>query len=250
MTILIVEDEAVAARRLRKLVAELRPSADLPEPVDSIAGTLEYLSQHDMPDLILLDIQLADGSSFEIFQQVEVTAAVIFITAYDDHALRAFRVNATDYLLKPVKRDELEAALDKWEQRRAAPVVSYDDLARVIHREESPRRFLIRIGQQMRLVELEDIAYAYTESKVNFIITHQGRRYPIEYSLEQLEEIFDPRVFFRVNRQYIVNIRAIDEMYAFSKSRVRLQLVPPSEHEIIVSTERSPNFKQWLQGQL
>ncbi|RMD75216.1 MAG: DNA-binding response regulator [Bacteroidetes bacterium] len=249
MRVLIVEDEPAAARRLEKMLREVAPDAEVAEVLDSIEGVVAWWQTHEPPDLVLLDIHLADGSSFEIFDQVAVSAPVIFTTAYDQYAVDAFRVNAVDYLLKPIKREELQRAIERYRQQTAAaPLVDYRELARAMRGEAYPRRFLIRRGQTIKVVGMDEVAYFYTEDKITFLTTKEGRRYPIDYSLEKLEEMLDGARFFRINRQFIISIDSIREMYAYSKARVKVELVPPTDHQTIVSTERSPHFKRWLKG--
>ncbi|MCB0551002.1 MAG: response regulator transcription factor [Phaeodactylibacter sp.] len=249
MKVLIIEDEDAAARRLQKLVKEIIPEAELEEPLDSVEAVLNWLDNNELPDLIFMDIHLADGSSFEIFNHVQVEKPVIFTTAYDQYAIQAFKVNTIDYLLKPIKRQELEQAIEKYRKWLGGAQIDYAQLARAMQGEQYNKRFLIRIGQSIRVVEMKEAAYFYTESKISFVVTREGKRYPLDYSLEKLEEMSDPQIFFRINRQFIVNIEAIKEMYAYSKSRVKVELVPPCELETIVSTERSPYFKKWLVGE-
>ena len=249
MKVLIIEDEDAAARRLQKLVKEIIPDAELKEPLDSVEAVLNWLDNNELPDLIFMDIHLADGSSFEIFNHVQVEKPVIFTTAYDQYAIQAFKVNTIDYLLKPIKRQELEQAIEKYRKWLGGAQIDYAQLARAMQGEQYNKRFLIRIGQSIRVVEMKEAAYFYTESKISFVVTREGKRYPLDYSLEKLEEMSDPQIFFRINRQFIVNIEAIKEMYAYSKSRVKVELVPPCELETIVSTERSPYFKKWLVGE-
>ena len=249
MKVLIIEDEDAAARRLQKLIKEIDPSIEVASQLDSIESVLNWLDDNKLPDLVFMDIHLADGSSFEIFQHVKVEKPVIFTTAYDQYAIQAFKVNSVDYLLKPLKKAELEQAIQKYYKWHEKSSVDYNELARAIQGDQYNKRFLIRIGQSIRVVEMKDAAYFYTENKITFIITKEGKRYPLDQSLEKLEEILDPQAFFRINRQFIVGIDAIREMYAYSKSRVKVALNPPCEMETIVSTERSPHFKKWLTGE-
>ncbi len=250
MKLLIIEDESAAARRLQKLIAEINPGTEVLDVLDSIDASTAWLQNNPSPDLIFMDIQLADGPSFNIFNEVNVTAPVVFITAYDEYAIQAFKVNAIDYLLKPVKTKELQTAFAKYYDKyeNGSSSVDYQELAHHINRLQNNKRFLIRLGQQMKLLEIKDAAYFYTQDKITFLQTYTGRRYPVDYSLEKLEELVDGRAFFRINRQFIINIDAISEMYAYSKSRVKLILNPPIDESIIVSTERSPHFKKWLTG--
>ena len=248
MKTLIIEDEAAAVRRLSKLLQEINPSIEIVDDLDSIEATLNWLENHPLPDLIFMDIHLADGSSFEIFNHTKIEKPIIFITAYDQYAIQAFKVNAIDYLLKPIKKNELEQALKKYETLQQSWQLDYTKLAKAVQGDDYNKRFLIRFGQQIRVVEFREAAYFYTQDKVTFIVTKQGKRYPIDYSLENLEEMADPRNFFRINRQFIINIEAIKEMYAYSKSRVKIDLQPPCEIPTVVSTDRSPVFKKWLVG--
>ncbi len=249
MKILIIEDEAAAARRLVKMLGEIAPEAEVVETIDSIEHSLNWLLNHPAPDLILMDIHLADGSSFEIFQHAEVRSPVIFITAYDQYALEAFKVHAVDYLLKPVKREELGQALQRVQRWKQMEGISYEKLAQAMQQGSWNKRFLIRLGQNFKVVDLKDAAYFYTENKITFLTTQGGKRYPLDFSLEKLEEMLPADQYFRINRQFIVGIAAIQEMYAVSKSRVKLNLQPPCNLDTIVSTERSPVFKKWLTGE-
>jgi two-component system LytT family response regulator len=252
MKILLIEDEAAAARRLEKMLHELLPEAAIQARLDSVENTVLWLQNNPAPDLILLDIHLADGASFEIFEHVKVTAPVIFTTAYDEYALRAFQANAVDYLLKPIKTNELAAALDKYKRFFAAP--DYADLLRALRQREAVpdylRRMLIRLGNSMKLVNVDDAAYFYTKDKITFVVTRSnGKRFPVDYPLDKLETLLDPAVFFRINRQFIVQVTAIREMHPYSKSRVKVDLDPPTDLETVVSTERSAEFKRWLAGE-
>ncbi len=247
MKVLIVEDESAASRRLEKLIHEIDPSIQVVEILDSIESTVNWWEHNSAPDMILLDIHLADGSSFEIFNFVEIKSPIIFTTAYDQYAIQAFRVNTVDYLLKPIKKMELERAIKKYRGQQPM-ALDYKALASALRRDDYNKRFLIRFGQQIRVVETKEVAYFYTQDKVTFLVTFEGKRYPIDTSLEKLEEEIDALRFFRINRQFIVSLESIGEMYAYSKSRVKIDLKPTSEVETIVSTDRSPVFKKWLVG--
>lgn len=248
MKLLIIEDEAAAARRLQKMIGEIEPEAEILAQLDSIEGAINWLENNPPPDLLFLDIHLADGACFEIFNHVQIDRPIIFTTAFDQYAIQAFKVNTLDYLLKPIKQPELEAALEKFKRWDARSRVDYQKLTKLIQAEKAPRRFLIRFGQHLRLVSEADAAYFYTEDRITFVVTHDGKRYPLDHTLDKLEELVDADTFFRINRQFIISINAIDEMHAFSKSRVKVDLKPPSDQDTIVSTERSPHFKRWLEG--
>ena len=249
MKVIIVEDEPRAAQRLEKLILEIDDSIQVLAQLDSVESVVEWLNENEIPELFFMDIHLADGSAFEIFNQVKIAQPIIFTTAYDEYAIQAFKVNAIDYILKPIKKDELQTALNKYKSLQSKPSFDYSELVKQIQKEtpQKLKRFLIRVGQTLKTVEVNDVAYFYTEDKITFLISNEGKRYPIDFSLEKLEEDLDSEIFFRINRQFIVRVSAITKMVTVSKSRVKLYLEPCSI-ETIVSTERSGKFKKWLVG--
>ncbi len=249
MKVLIVEDEPRAAQRLEKLILEMDSSISILEQLDSVESVVEWYASNDAPDFIFMDIHLADGSAFEIFNQIKISQPIIFTTAFDQYAIQAFKVNAIDYLLKPIKKDELKNSIEKYKSTQSTTTFDYAELAKHLQKETPPRlkRFLIRVGQTLKTVEVNHVAYFYTEDKITFLITNEGKRYPIDFSLEKLEDELDNGIFFRINRQFIVRVSAITKMVSVSKSRVKLYLEPCSI-ETIVSTERSGKFKKWLVG--
>jgi two-component system LytT family response regulator len=256
MKILLIEDENAAIRRLEKLLLEVAPDAEVMGRLDSVEAAIDWFHHNPAPDLILLDIHLADGASFEIFEHVEIKSPIIFTTAYDEYALQAFKVNTVDYLLKPIKINELSAAINKYKQvfRPSMPSADYAGLLQTMRQQEGGqnylRRMLIRFSNSLRLVDMSDAAYFYTKDKITFLVTRStAKRFPIDYPLDKLETLLDPAVFFRINRQFIINVAAIKEMHPYSKSRVKVELDPPStDLETVVSTERASEFKKWLVG--
>lgn len=251
MKFLIIEDEPLAARRLEKMIVSVRPESEMLAHLESVEESVAWLHTHDMDkiELAFVDIQLADGTSFEIFHLVETDFPVIFTTAYDAYAIQAFQVNAIDYLLKPVKRNELADAIQKYEKYDRIKM-SGENLARLLS-EMKPsykERFVVKVGRTIRVVRTADVAYFYTEDRITFLMDKDGKRYPVEMTLEQLESVLDPSEFYRANRQFIVHIRHIREMLAYSKSRLKLKLDPPIDRQIVVSTERASDFKEWLSG--
>lgn len=250
MKYVIIEDEDPAAQRLVKMIQEIAPGASLIQHIVSIRTAVNWLSENEHPDVIFMDIQLADGVSFEIFKQVNVQCPVIFTTAYDQYAVQAFKVNSIDYLLKPVKPEELSEAIKKVSVKsKEMPAGQYEKLLELIKgKPEYQKRILVRFGDTIKAVEISEVAYFDTESKINYLCTFDKKNYSIDYNLDQIESMIDPEIFFRINRQFIVNVKAINRMVSYSKSRVKLELQPPTEIETIVSTERSPNFKTWLTG--
>lgn len=249
MNILLVEDEDAAMRRLEKIVRESDPDAVVVQRLDSVEATVNWLSEQAPPDLIFMDIHLADGSAFEIFEHVKIQIPVIFTTAYDEYTLKAFKVNAIDYLMKPIKTEEVKAAMEKYKSLQRASVPDYRAVIQNQPREstEPLRRVLVRLGQSLRLIEISDVAYFFTRDKMTFLVARSsGKRFPVDQPLDKLELQLNSKMFFRINRQFIVNIHAIREMHPYSKSRLKIDLDPPTDMETIVSTERSAPFKQWL----
>ena len=247
MNILIVEDEAAALKRMEKLLKEIDPEVNIVSRTGTVKETVEWLEDNEWPDLAFFDIQLADGESFEVFHRTEVGCPVIFTTAYDEHALKAFRVNAVDYLLKPVRKGELSEAMERAGNLRVVR-------GRPAGREEAPgelvaKRFLIRYGDTFKVVEPKDIAYLYSLEKNTFLRTTEGKDLPMDESLDRLEKQLDPARFFRLNRQVIVGFESIKELIAYSKSRVKVIMEPPFGEDAIVSSERSAEFKRWLAGE-
>ena len=251
MKVLILEDEEPAAQRFRRMLSELRPNADVVAVLDRVSDAVQWLKTNAAPDLLFCDIQLADALSFDVFKQVNVTAPVVFITAFDDYAIQAFKVNSVDYLLKPLKKEELAQALDKFDRtRHAAPPVN--QLMEWLQQNKPhayTERFLVQVGQQLKTVDIHEAAYFYTQDKIIFLTTKAGKRYAVDFNLDQLEKMLNPARFFRINRQYIVAIDAIDKMTAYPKSRVKIELKPAAPDETVTSTERSSDFKKWLAGQ-
>jgi two-component system LytT family response regulator len=251
MTILIIEDEEPAFKRLQKMLKDIEPDHQLVDQIVSVSSAIKWFAENESPDLVLSDIQLSDGISFDIFKQVEITCPIIFITAYDQYAVEAFKVNSIDYLLKPVKKEELEKAVTKFKSRAAVnptPAIDINKLLQSLQPAgtEYKKRFVVRYGEHIKTIDTEEVVYFYTEDKATFLCTKDGRRFVVDFNLDMLDSVLDPKLFFRINRQYIIGIHSIAEMFAYSKSRVLIKLNPPSKHETIVSTERSADFKHWL----
>lgn len=248
MKVLIVEDEALAANRLKKMVLDLRPNYEIIDILESVDSVVDFLKKNsNQLDLILMDVQLSDGLSFEIFDILEVNYPIIFTTAFDQYAIKAFKFNSIDYILKPIKIEDLLAALVKFEQKPTIKnyklLQSNEDVKHSI-----PSRFVIKLGGTIRTINFEDVAYIFTADKITFAMTFEGKRYPLDQNLEQIEEFLDKTKFFRVNRQFIVQFKSISEIHTHSKSRIKLILNPKTEQELIISTEKSSEFKTWLSG--
>ncbi|MBK9760746.1 MAG: response regulator transcription factor [Flavobacteriales bacterium] len=251
MKILIVEDEVAALKRMTKLLAEIEPSATIVANTTSVADTVEWLKANPAPDLAFFDVRLTDGDSFAVFQRAVVDCPVVFTTAFDEYALKAFKVHAVDYLLKPVKLEDLAATMSHIKAigtvRELAPLAAEN-----VADDDRPisliKRFLIRYGDHYRVVEPKDIAYIYSMEKSTFLRTLEGRDLPLDESLDRLERQLDPEKFFRLNRQVIIHFQSIKELVAYSKSRVKVIMVPPFGEDAVVSSERSAEFKRWLAG--
>ena len=251
MKIIIIEDEKPAARRLQRMLSRLDIEAET--MLHSVKESVDWFNSNPHPDLIFLDIQLSDGISFEIFEHVEVESAIIFTTAYDEYALKAFKLNSIDYLLKPIDEEELVTAIDKFKYNRKANSdnINMHELRSLLNISSGKKykmRFTAQVGQHLKLVEVSDIACFFSENKATFIHSFSGRNYPIDLSLENLEPELDPKKFYRVNRKCIVNINAIKDIISYTNSRLEIKLNHFAEFQIIVSRERVKDFKEWLNG--
>lgn len=252
MKILIVEDEELAVKKLQKTLQAINPAAQVVGTTDSIQSTVEWLSSHPNPDLILMDIELADGQSFEIFNLTEVKSPVIFTTSYDEYALKAFKVNSVDYLLKPIQKEELETALNKYEKLQAASRndVNIDSLVKELQQKLQPKefrkRFLVKQGQKLVSVEVEDIAYFYSDGRLNFFKTKDNKKFVVDYTMDELEEMLNPEKYFRISRSFYVSIDSILKMDDYFGNRLILGLKPEVDKEAIISREKVTDFKKWM----
>ncbi len=250
MRFLIVEDEPPAQLQLKKLLRELRPDAQIVAVLDSVENAVDFFRSAPAPDLAFFDIQLADNLSFEIFNQIEVTSPVIFTTAYDQYSLRAFKVNSVDYLLKPVEPEELAKALEKYEKVHQGTFTADRDLMRrMLQSMREPaykERFLIRSGQQLSYIRTSELRYVYSEEGLTLVRTAERLKYHLDYSLDQLEGLLDPKWFFRLNRKVITHLDAIGRISPYFNSRLILHLKPEPDFDVIVSRDRVQGFKEWL----
>lgn len=245
----IIEDEKPAARRLQRMLEKLEVKVLV--NLHSIEEAVAWFENNPHPELIFLDIQLSDGLSFEIFEKTRVKAAVIFTTAYDEYALKAFKLNSVDYLLKPIDDEELEAALAKFKQNHQA-VTERLDIAGLRNLLQQPeqnykKRFSIQLGQHIKLIEVENISCFYSENKGTYLHTTQNRSYLLDCSLEKLETELDPSQFFRINRKFIIKLNDIADILSYSNQRLELKLKNFSQEQLIVSRERVKAFKDWLE---
>jgi len=251
MNVLIIEDEKPSARRLQRMLDKLDVAANT--MLHSVEEAVEWFSKNDHPDLIFLDIQLSDGLSFEIFDTVTIKSAIIFTTAYDEYALKAFKLNSVDYLLKPIDEDELAAAVKKYQELKPDKKnvqLNFDDIKKLLTNpveREYKKRFTTKIGQHIKMITVDEIECFYSENKGTYAHTVDGRDYLLDTTLEQLEEELAPETFFRISRKFYVNINAIKDIISYTNSRLQLKLNSYKSMEVVVARERVKDFKLWLE---
>lgn len=251
MKILIIEDESRAAHRLEKLIVKLKPDVIILGKLESVRDSVRYLTKNPSPDLILSDIQLADGLSFEIFRQIHVQCPIIFTTAYDQYAIEAFNTNGIDYLLKPIEEARLAKALNKL-QKLTARQHDIEAVMEILSRKTIPdknykSRFMVKVGEQIKSIQTKSIRAFYSFDKATFIFTNDQHNYIIDYTLDQLEDLLDPAQFFRINRKYFLSLEACTQVYTWSNSRLKIE-IDGIDDEVVVARERTGKFKEWLDG--
>ncbi|WP_283640321.1 LytR/AlgR family response regulator transcription factor [Mesonia mobilis] len=251
MRTIIIEDEKPSARRLERMLEKLNVPVE--QLLHSVNDSIQWLLENEQPDLIFLDIQLSDGLSFEIFEEIEVESAIIFTTAYDEYALKAFKLNSVDYLLKPIDEEELETALKKYRSKfvnNNELTANLSELKKLLGSENSAKtykkRFTVKVGQHLKMFPVDQIECFYSENKGTYLHTKDNRSYLLETTLENLEAELNPEKFYRVSRKFFVNINAIEDMVSYTNSRLKVKLNNFDEQEIIVARERVKDFKEWL----
>lgn len=250
MNIIIIEDEKPAARLLQRKIEKL--GLQVNTMLHSVEEAITWFQNNTHPDLIFLDIQLSDGLSFEIFEQIDIKSAVIFTTAYDEYALRAFKLNSIDYLLKPIDEDDLEKAISKFKnhyQKNAVSNLDFEAIKRMLVNpveKEYKKRFSVKIGQQLKVISIDEIECFYSENKGTYIHTLDNRDYLIDSTLEVLEAEINPKEFYRVSRKFIVPLQSIKEIQVYSNSRLKIILPTYKDDEVIVARERVGDFKEWI----
>ena len=247
MKVLIIEDEIPAVNRLKKLLKEVASNATIVGSIDEVSTAVEWIKTNPTPDLIFMDIQLADSYSFEIFERIEVPCPVIFVTAFDQYAVNAFRVNGLDYILKPIRKELLIEGLDRFKSLNNAPI-DFSTLSQFFksNNERFKERFLIKSGDELNFVRTSEIAYFLSESSYTFIVTKAGNRYILDLTLDQIECDLDPSLFFRINRKQIICLDCITKISTFFNNRLKLELNPIENSDTIVSRTRVRQFKAWL----
>lgn len=254
MKTIIIEDEKPAARLLQRKLEKLNVQVEV--MLHSVQEAIEWFSDNDHPDLIFLDIQLSDGLSFELFEKVEIQSAVIFTTAYDEYALRAFKLNSIDYLLKPIDEDDLAVSISKFKthflkskEEIFTSQIDFEKIKKMFQNsfdQNSKKRFTVKIGQHLKVISTDEIECFFSENKGTYIHTFDNRNYLIDSTLEVLEQELEAKDFYRISRKYIISIKAIKEIVVFSNSRLRVILPTFKEEEVIVSREKVSDFKNWI----
>ncbi|WP_271765033.1 LytR/AlgR family response regulator transcription factor [Aquimarina algiphila] len=250
MTAIIIEDENIASRRLASLIEELAPEIEIAGQITSVESGKHWFDNNPLPDLIFLDIQLNDGYGFDILDTLADHPPVIFTTAYNEYAIRGFKYNGLDYLLKPIDKKDLKNALTKYRKNlpNDSTAIENEKFERIknLFSKEFKKRFMVKVGNQFNTFSVDDIAYFKSDEGLIFLHTHKDQHYPIEYSIDQLEDILDPVQFFRINRKFMVSVKAVIEIHSYFNSRLLLKLRPSDDDNVIVSRERTSNFKKWL----
>ena len=254
MKVVIIEDEKPAAERLEMLLKRALPDAEILKVLDSVEGSVRWFKEHSaLADLVFMDIKLTDGLSFEIFKQVRINQPLIFTTAYNEYALEAFRVNSIDYLLKPVSVEDLNRSLNKLTSLRENLMeghhrIELEELGRVLERLQKTykTRFMVKVGEHIRSIPVENIVLFYADGRVVYLVTDQGREYIVDFKMEELDEVLDPELFFRINRSFSLNIHCIKDVIIHSNSRLKILLDRTFDRELIVSREKVTAFKLWF----
>ncbi len=251
MKVLIIEDEKLAADQLARYLHQYDPQSHVLDQLTSVSTAVSWLRERgEEPDLILLDIQLTDGTSFSIFDQVKVSKPIIFTTAFDEYAIDAFKVNSIDYLLKPVSYEHFCQAIQKWASLQAQ-VWSQTDLSQLVRQMKAPQykeRFVVKMGVHIHAIPVSEVVYFYAEGRTVFLVNNAGKKYIVDYTLEQLEQLLNPGMFFRVNRSVILAMHGIQDIVVFSKSRLQVYPEVKMDKQVIVSREKVSAFKEWLGG--
>jgi DNA-binding LytR/AlgR family response regulator len=253
MKYIIIEDEQLASKRLRELMTLIRPDYVFMAKFDSVESATISLPVLRY-DLILMDIQLADGNSFDIFDQIKVNAPIIFTTAYDEYAIKAFKTNSIDYLLKPIDENELTTAIEKFERNRVEEVpkssesnesIEITDLIKTLQ-PKGKERFVVKVGEHLKTIETVNVQMVYSQNKATYLLSNEGKKFLIDYSLDKVEELLNETQFFRISRKFIININFIKDIISFTNSRLEIMVDHFDDEKIVVARERVNDFKAWL----
>ena len=252
MNILIIEDEIRASQQLKAMLQKNFPEVKVLQILESVEDSVEWFNNNTSPDLILMDIQLADGLSFEIFQKTKIEAPVIFTTAYDQYSIKAFKVNSIDYLLKPIQEDDLNNALNKYKklyQKESTTNISPSTIEQLLQNlspEKSRKRFMVKEGNSMTFIQIDAVSHFYSEDGISFLVTHEGKRYIVDQTLDSIGKEININDFFQINRGQIVNIAAVEKIHPYFNHRLKLDVKGNSKLDFIVSRNRASEFKGWV----
>ena len=250
MNVVIIEDEKFAADHLEKMILKYDKSIRIVAKLESVEESIKWLQNYEEPDLIFLDIHLEDGLAFSIFEEVKITSPIIFTTAFDEYAIRAFKLKSIDYLLKPIMQEDLNLSLEKYKNWNKSDnsLIDVDSLYEIISNKGSKykERISINFGQKIKSFNISEVAYFHSDKCITYMVLYNSSEYPVDYSLDQLTGFLNPNDFFRINRQFLVSIRSIKNIHVFPKSRLNLELQPPTPNDVFVTIEKVTKFKQWL----
>lgn len=251
MKVVIVEDEHLTAQRLEGMLKKYDKGIEVLAELPSVAEAVDWFKSNPDPDLAFMDIHLEDGQSFSIFENINLQIPVIFTTAYDEYTIQAFKVNSVDYLMKPLNYDELVQAIEKYKRIHAQPddeANGIENLLQSLNKKETEYkdRFLVSIGSRLKSIETSDINYFYSAEKVTFLVTRDNQRFPVDYSLDKLAIMLNPKEYYRINRQTMVKLSAIANIHVFSKGKIKLDLIPAMKEDVFVSMDKVVEFKDWL----
>lgn len=251
MNVVIIEDEHLSAQRLQAMLKKYDERINVLAELPSVAEAVQWFKENEDPDLVFMDIHLEDGQSFSIFEQINLDVPVIFTTAFDEYTIKAFKVNSVDYLMKPLNYEELVTAIEKFKRIHAEKEERGNSLELLLQslqkkEPEFKNRFLVSIGSRLMTVEVDDIQYFYSADKITFLVTKEAHRYPIDFSLDKLALLLNPKDFYRVNRQMMVKLSAIENIHVYSKGRIKLDLSPVMKEDVFVSLDKVVEFKEWL----
>lgn len=248
MNVLIIEDEQLAVEKLVSMLESIEPGIKILGQLESVLDSINWLSEHERPDLIFMDIQLDDGICFEIFDSIDIDTPIIFTTAYDSYAIKAFQVNSVDYLLKPIEAEALEKSLGKYKAIFDKKSFQYEKLNLLFDQmvNNYKARFFVKIGNHFHSISVNEIQCFLIQERSVFLRTVNGKKYDLDYSLDQLQKLVDPNTFFRINRNYLIHIDSIQDIYSYSSNRLGVKLKMMDHLDMIVSREKVSDFKRWL----
>jgi len=252
MKVVIIEDEHLSAQRLEGMLKKYDSAIEILAEIPSVAEAVQWFKENKDPDLVFMDIHLEDGQSFSIFDTINLQVPVVFTTAFDEYTIKAFKVNSVDYLMKPLNYDELVNAIEKYKRIHAAKEEDggkgLEQLIQSLQKKEPEykSRFLVSIGSRLMTVEIDEINYFYSADKISFLVTKDNHRYPVDFSLDRLAAMLNPKDFYRINRQMIVKLSAIENIHVYSKGRIKLDLAPAMKDDVFVSLDKVVEFKEWL----